>query len=202
MVERGSERKLGRRSNEMNLVAGTAAEGPETALGRGGGGTVIAAATFATEADGQPREEEQDDRHKGHPEARCGDGMSREVVHGVLDADQEPDVDAERDERDERRDEAEEGRDEHQGEVIGDREQEGEEGHDCRSNMSGKTAGGPGADRLDGTRAAQERCLVRVTGMDTLPCPILSEVHTISPDTETEHTAKTTLNGRSRSKTA
>jgi len=104
----------------------------------------------------------------------------------VLDADQEPDVDAERDERDERRDEAEEGRDEHQGEVVGDREQEGEEGHDCRSDMSREATRGPGADRLDGTRAAQERCFVRVTGMDTLPCPILSEVHTISPDTETK----------------
>ncbi len=35
------------------------------------------------------------------------------------------------------------------------------EGH--TSDMSRETTRGPGADRLDGARAAQERCLVRVT---------------------------------------
>lgn len=48
----------------------------------------------------------------------------------MLDTDQEPDVDAERDERDKRGDEAKEGGDEHQREVVGDCKQQGEEGHD------------------------------------------------------------------------
>lgn len=47
----------------------TAAEGPETTLGRGTGrGAVVAAATLAAEADGRTREEEQEDGREGHPE--------------------------------------------------------------------------------------------------------------------------------------
>ena len=63
--------------------------------------------------------------------------MTGEVVHGVPNTDQESNINPERDERDERGDEAEKRRDEHQGQVIGDREQESEERHDCSYSILG-----------------------------------------------------------------
>lgn len=107
--------------------------------GRARGGARVAAA----EADGAARNEEQDERDKGQPEARTavrGDDEVVKVVKEGAHTDEKGNVDRERDERERRGEECEDRREQHERDVRRERSEECNERHGRRDRVHGKPA--------------------------------------------------------------